>query len=65
MQNNISVISRNITHGEDLVVLSRKEYDRIQAHLKELKDVLRKIARGEKELRSGKTRKVSSLKELL
>ncbi|MBI2069853.1 MAG: hypothetical protein HYT79_04550 [Elusimicrobia bacterium] len=62
---NIGVISSHVTHGDDLVVLSRKEYERLQNHLRELQDVLRKIRRGEKELRAGKTKTIASLKELL
>lgn len=65
MSGNVSVIPKNITHGDDLVVLNRKEYERTQAHLQELEDALRKIRRGEKELRMGKTKAVVSLKELL
>lgn len=65
MVNSVGVISKQVTHGDDLVVLPRKEYERMTRYVRELKDALLKISRGEKELRLGKTRKVFSLRELL
>ena len=61
----IGVISSGITHGEELVVISRKEYEKLTTHLRELQAALKKIAKGEHEFRLGKTVKISSLKELL
>ncbi|MEW6040250.1 MAG: hypothetical protein AB1633_01890 [Elusimicrobiota bacterium] len=60
----ITTISRKLTRGDELVVIPRKEYERLQKHLTEVQDVLFKIQRGEKELRTGKTRIVKSLAEL-
>lgn len=60
----ITTIPRGLTHGEELVVIPRREYERLQKHLTELRDALSKIQWGEKELRTGKTRVVESLAEL-
>jgi len=57
-------IPKRITHGEELVVISRREYEQLQRHLAELRDALAKIRLGEKELREGKTRIIKSLAEL-
>lgn len=60
----VTTIPRGLTHGEELVVIPRKEYERLQKRFIELRDALSKIQRGEKELRAGKTRVVKSLVEL-
>lgn len=60
----ITTIPRGLTHGEELIVIPRREYERLQKHLAEVRDALSKIRRGEKELRAGKTRVVKSLGEL-
>jgi len=60
----ITTIPRELTHGEELVVISRKEYERLQKHLAEVRDALSKIRQGEKELSTGKTRVIKSLAEL-
>lgn len=60
----VGVISKKLTLGEELVVLTKKEFDRLRKRMTELSDVLAKISRGEKELRSGKTKIVSSLSQL-
>lgn len=60
----VLTIPRRLTHGEELIVVRRREYEQLQRHLLEIKDVLAKIRRGEKELKEGKTRVVSSLAEL-
>ncbi len=57
-------IPKAMTQGTDLVVLSRKEYERLQHHVSELEDALTKIRRGEKEYRKGKTRVIKSLSTL-
>lgn len=57
-------IPKAVTQGADLVVLRRKEYERLQHHVSELEDALIKIRRGEKEYRSGKTRVIKSLSDL-
>jgi len=57
-------IPKSITHGEELLVVRRKEYEQLQKHLAEVKDALFKIRQGEKELREGETRVIKSLSEL-
>lgn len=60
----ITTIPRGLTQGDELVVIPRKKYEHLQKHLAELRDALSKIQRGEKELKTGKTRVVKSLAEL-
>ena len=57
-------ISKKITHGDELIVISRREFQKLQERLVEVKDALAKIRRGEKELRLGKTKVLRSLSEL-
>ena len=57
-------IPRQLTHGDELVVLSRDEYEHLRRHLAELEDTLGKIRRGEQEYRAGKTVVVRALSEL-
>ena len=57
-------IPRRITHGEELLVVRREEYEQLQKHLVEVKDALAKIRHGEKELQQGKTRVIKSLAEV-
>ncbi len=57
-------ISKKVTHGEELIVISRREFEKLRQKLAEVKDALVKIRRGEKELRLGKTKVVKSLSEL-
>lgn len=57
-------IPRGWTHGEDLVVLRKSDYNALQQKIAEFSDALRKIKRGEKEYRNGKTRVVNSLAKL-
>ena len=57
-------IPKRMTHGEELLVVRRREYEQLQKHLTEVKDALCKIRQGEKELREGKTRVIKSLAEL-
>ena len=57
-------IPKQLTHGEDLVVIRKSEYDTLRRHFKELKDAIAKIKRGEKELKNGKTKIVRSLAEI-
>ena len=62
--NSVVTIPRRLTHGEELIVVRRHEYERLQRHLVEVEDALTKIRQGEKEWRMGKTRSIKSLKEL-
>lgn len=57
-------IPKRITHGEELIVIRRQEYEQLQKHLAEVRDALAKIRQGEKELKEGKTRVIKSLSEL-
>ena len=58
------MIPKNLTHGEELVVVTRREYENLQKRLLEIKDALGKIRIGERELKIGKTRSIRSLAEL-
>lgn len=60
----VLTIPGGITHGDELVIIRRKEYEQLQKHFAEIKDALAKIRQGEKELRKGKTRVIKSLVEL-
>ena len=60
----ILTIPRKMTHGEELLIVRRREYEQLQKHLSEVKDALFKIRQGEKELKEGKTRIIKSLSEL-
>ncbi len=60
----VLTIPKKLTHGEELIVVSRKEYEKLQKHLLEVKDAFAKIQIGEKELKEGKTRVIKSLSEL-
>ena len=51
-------IPKRLTHGDELVVVRRQEYEQMQKHLAEVKDALAKIRQGEKELKEGKTRTI-------
>jgi len=57
-------IPKNWTHGEDLVVIRKSEFDALRRRFKELTDAINKIKRGEKELKNGKTKIVHSLAEI-
>ena len=57
-------ISKKITHGDELIVISRREFEKLQTRLIEVKDALIKIRRGERELHLGKTKIVRSLADL-
>ena len=57
-------IPKNLTHGEELIVVTRREYENLQQRLLEIKDALGKIRKGERELKAGKTRSIRSLAEL-
>lgn len=57
-------IPKRITHGDELIIVRRKEYEDMHKHLKEIGGALTKIARGEKELREGKIKPINSLSDL-
>ena len=58
-------IPKRMTHGEELVVLRRDEYEHLIRHTEETAEALRVIAEGEKAFREGRTIKAASLKEAL
>lgn len=58
-------IPRELIKEGKLIIVPQKEYKAFLDWREKTKDVLVKIARGERELRSGKTRVVSSPRELL
>ena len=60
----VLTIPKNLTHGEELIVVTRREYENLQRRLVEIKDALGKIRRGERELKQGKTLAIRSLAEL-
>ena len=60
----LMMIPKQVTHGDELVVMPRQAYDRLRKHLTEIEDALAKIRRGEAEYRAGKTRVVGSLADL-
>ncbi len=47
-------IPKNITHGDELVVVRRKEYENLRKQFLEIKDALAKIRIGENELKKGR-----------
>ena len=57
-------IPKGMTHGEDLVVMRRADYETFNKRLAEYKDAFAKIQRGEKEFLNGKALAVKSLAEL-
>ena len=57
-------ISRSLTHGEDLVVIRKPDYDALRHRLEEYKDAFGKIKRGEAEFKNGKTKIVNNLENL-
>ena len=58
-------IPKRLTHGEELVVLRRDEYNHLLRRTQETADALKIIAEGENAYRQGRTVKASSLKEAL
>lgn len=58
-------IPKRITHGDELVLLRKDEYERLIHHNEEIAHALKVIAEGEKDLREGRTVMASSLKEAL
>ena len=57
-------IPKRMTHGDELIVVRRKEYEILRKQFVELKDALAKVRQGEHELKNGKTRVVKSLADL-
>ncbi|MEW5692825.1 MAG: hypothetical protein AB1765_05975 [Candidatus Hydrogenedentota bacterium] len=62
---NVLTIPKKITRGEELVILTREEYENTIAQNKEILKVLKIIAEGEETYRKGETISASSLEESL
>ena len=60
----VATIPRQLSHGEELVVLRRKDFEEFQKWNQEVGDTLKKVERGRKEYREGKTAIVASSKSL-
>lgn len=58
-------IPKRITHGEELVLLRKDEYERLIRLNEGIAHALKVIAEGEMAYREGRTIKASSLKEAL
>ena len=58
-------IPQKITKGEELIVLTRKEYERRLKHAKGVAHALQVIAEGEKSYREKRTIQASSLEDAL
>lgn len=67
MKNTGSVLTipKKLTKGEELIVLTRREYENSVRHNREILEVLKIIAEGEQAYREGKTISASSLDEAL
>ena len=57
-------IPHQLTHGDDLVVIRKSDYEALERQVEEFKNVIGKIKRGERELKNGKTKIISSLSKL-
>jgi len=58
-------IPRNFTHGEELILVRRKDYEGLNKKLSEIKHALKVISAGEREYRQGKIKPIKSLAELM
>lgn len=63
VHDNTTTIPKQLTGGNDLVVVRRRDYERLQRLIEETQDALGKVKRGEKEHRRGATKLVHSLSE--
>ncbi|MEK7559832.1 MAG: hypothetical protein AAB522_00825 [Patescibacteria group bacterium] len=61
---NIATIPKKVSGGEELVVVRKRDFDVFQKWQSQINDALFKVYRGRKEYRTGKTRVLSSSKEL-
>ena len=62
---NIITIPRKITKGEEIIILTRQEYERRIRQAKGVAKALRIIAEGEKAYRTKRTVSASSLEEAI
>ena len=61
----VVTIPQKLTKGEELVILTRSEYENSVRQNKEILKVLKTITEGEKAYRNGRTISASSLQEAL
>ncbi len=64
VMSNIATIPKKVSGGEELVVVRKRDFDAFKKWQNETTDALSKVQRGRKEYRTGKTRILSSPKEL-
>ena len=57
-------IPKHFAHGDELIIIRRKEFEQMQKHLSEVRDALKKIRQGEKEYLEGKIKPIRSLADL-
>ena len=55
-----TTIPKEVSGGEDLVVVRRRDFEAFQKWREEIRDALAKVNRGRKEYKKGKTVTVSS-----
>jgi hypothetical protein len=58
-------IPGNFTHGDDLILVRRKDYEGLNRKLAEIKHALKIIRAGEEEYRQSKIKPIKSLHELI
>ncbi len=61
----VIAIPRTVTHGRELVILTRDAYEQEVRRSREIAEALHTIAEGEREYQAGRTLKASSLEEAL
>ncbi len=58
-------IPKQFTHGDELILVRRKDYEELQKYVKETKRILKIVKAGERELKSGKIKPIHSIAELM
>ena len=56
MQQSIIAIPKNFTHGDDLLLIRRTEYEKLQKKASEIDEIMETIKAGEKEIASCKVK---------
>jgi len=52
----VITIPRNFTHGDDLMLIRRREYEKLQKKALEIDEIMETVKAGEKEIGSGKVK---------
>ena len=60
MNSRVATISKEVSGGEELVVITRKDFELFQKWQEEINEALAKVTRGREEYRKKKTIVVSS-----